>query len=100
MKDRISVWFKADHDTRSVIIEIDNTLEALQNLVGGYIETLTVFEDAVLIFNEEGRLRGMPYNCTFCGVNLVGPVVLAGVDGDEFTDAPDSALIFRGEAEE
>ena len=92
MKDRIKVWFKADHYTRPVIIEIDNTLEALQNLVGGYIETLTVFEDAVLIFNEEGRLQGLPYNCTLCGVDLVGPVVLAGIDGDEFTDVPEGAI--------
>ncbi len=92
MKDRINVWFKSDRGTRPVIIEIDNTLEALQNLVGGYIETLTVFEGAVLIFNEEGRLRGLPYNITFCGVDLVGPLVLAGVDGDEFTDIPEAAV--------
>ena len=92
MKDRINVWFKADHGTRPVIIEIDNTLEALQNLVGGYIDTLTVFEDAVLIFNEEGRLRGLPYNCRIFGIELVGPIVLAGIDGEDFTDVPDGAI--------
>ena len=86
MKERINVWFKADHDTRPVIIEIDNTLEALQNLVGGYIETLTVFEDAVLIFNEEGRLKGLPVNCRIFGIELVG------IDGEDFTDVPEGAI--------
>lgn len=34
--------------------DVPNTLEALQGLVGGYIETVTVATDAVIICNEEG----------------------------------------------
>lgn len=45
------------------VIEIDNTLEALQEQVGGYIETVYPFEDdAVIICNEEGKMIGLPLN--------------------------------------
>lgn len=44
--------------------EIDNSLESLQSIVGGYIEPLYAFErlDVALIMNEEGKLRQMPVN--------------------------------------
>jgi hypothetical protein len=63
----------------------ENSLVAFQAFVGGYIETLTISSDLVLIVNEEGRLRGLPFSCTVCGLDLVGPVVAVGVKGDEFT---------------
>ena len=44
------------------IIEIENELKALQYAVGGYIETLTFSTDAVLVFDEEGRIKDKPVN--------------------------------------
>lgn len=70
--------------------EIDNTLEAMQEIVGGYIECVTLTTDLVVICNEEGRLLGLPYNCTICSVNFVGTIIMAGVEGDEFADLPAS----------
>lgn len=68
------------------IKDIKNDLKELQGIVGGYIETVTITSDAVVICNEEGRLLGLPYNCNICGADFVGTIVLAGVQGDEFTD--------------
>lgn len=62
----------------------DNKLEAFQKAVGGYIETVTVATDLVLICNEEGRLKGLPWNCTAFGVDFVGTIVVAGVRSEEF----------------
>ena len=59
--------------------------------VGGYIETVTLATDCCIICNEEGRLEGLPYNLTFCGVSFVGPILVVGVDGDEFTGLRRSA---------
>ena len=68
---------------------IPNTLEALQEIVGGYIETYRVATDLTIICNEEGRLLGLPFNFTTRGrVSFVGTVVFAGVNGDEFCDVP------------
>lgn len=72
-------------------IDIPNTLEALQEKVGGYIETVTFAEDACVICNEEGRIIGMPENMSFLGVNFVGPILFVGVSGEEFTDLTDEA---------
>ena len=45
------------------MIEIDNTLEAMQEVVGGDIEEYMPFEDDVaIIVNEEGKLRGFSPN--------------------------------------
>lgn len=34
------------------LVEVENTLKALQTEVGGYIETVTIASDAVVICNE------------------------------------------------
>lgn len=68
---------------------IPNTLEALQGLVGGYIETLPVASDLVAVVNEEGRLQDLAYNMDIAGQSVVGTIVFVGVDGGEFTDVPE-----------
>lgn len=70
------------------MVEIENTLEAFQRAVDGYIEGVRIATDCAVVCNEEGRLLGMDYNCRICGVDFVGPVVIAGVKRDEFTDVP------------
>ena len=45
------------------LIEIKDSLEAMQALVGGDIEEYMPFEDEVaIICNEEGKMRGLPLN--------------------------------------
>ena len=62
----------------------DNALEAFQKAVGGWIETVTIADDLVIICNEEGLLRGFPFNTIVAGIPFVGTVIVAGVNGDEF----------------
>lgn len=69
-------------------VNVSNSLKALQKNVGGYIETVTIATDLVIICNEEGRLLGLPYNCTICGCDFVGEILMVGRDGDEFSDLP------------
>ena len=39
------------------------------------------------IQNElEGRIKGMPYNTTICGVSFVGPILIVGTAGEDFSD--------------
>ena len=40
-------------------IEIEDSLEALQKEVEGYIETIMIDERHAIIVNEEGRLEGL-----------------------------------------
>lgn len=64
--------------------DIPDTLEALQEAVGGRIETVTLTTDSCIICNEEGRLQGLPHNVRFLGVDFCGPILIVGIDGDEF----------------
>ena len=43
--------------------DIPDTLEAMQEVVGGYVQAVYPFEEPVaLICNEEGKLNGLPLN--------------------------------------
>lgn len=75
------------------IVEVENTLEALQAEVGGYIETVTIASDSVVICNEEGRILGLPDNCRVCGVDFVGTILVVGRNKDEFCDVPEADFL-------
>ena len=80
---------------------IENTLEALQEIVGGYIETLTLADDMVAIFDEEGRLKDKEWCVNIAGVDLVGTVILTGIVGDDFADVdPGLAQILKAKEDD
>lgn len=70
------------------LVEIENTLEALQREVDGYIETVSISGDVCIIVNEEGMINDLPFNLRLFGLQLFGTVLIVGVDGDEFCDLP------------
>ena len=72
-------------------IEIENTLERLQKLVGGRIETLWFAKNVWMIVNEEGKIRDLPFNFYLWDDVIVGPAIFVGSDGDELDDCPVSA---------
>lgn len=84
-ENRIRVIIKRPGEA-CFVQHVDNTLEALQEIVGGYIEAVNIGSNWAIICNEEGRLRGLPYNTNICGVDFVGPIIFLGTDGDEFCD--------------
>lgn len=67
-------------------IEVENELKPLQQAVGGYLESFTFAEDACVLCDEEGLLKGKPYNTTVCGVPFVGTILIVGVAGEDFAD--------------
>ena len=68
---------------------VSDTLRNLQIYVGGYIETVGVGE-VIVICDEEGRLKGKPYNCTVRGISFVGDIIVCGSDivNGNFDDIP------------
>lgn len=77
------------------VIDIENTLEAFQAEVDGHIEAVTIFGDAVIICNEEGRLLGLPHNVRFCGIEFVGTILIVGCAGDTFCDVPEATSLMH-----
>lgn len=85
----IRVIVKKPADITGKVCIIPNTLEKLQELVGGYIECITM-DGYVLICDEEGLLKHRTPNIMPDGFiqPIVGPVVVAGIDDEEFCDCP------------
>jgi hypothetical protein len=77
------------------IVTIENSLEAMQNAVDDWIETITFDSQLVAICGETGRLKGLPHCCTIAGVEFVGTVMIAGFKDAEFTDVPISMELFK-----
>ena len=73
------------------VIRVENTLEALQQEVQGYIEAVTLDKDSVLLCNEEGFLMGLE-NQQFLGTTFAGTVLIVGTAGEEFADVPEKAI--------
>lgn len=73
---------------------IDNTLEAMQFLVGGYIEPIRVGDLDVWI-NEEGLLMNLPYNRTVAGQPIAGPMFIAASTEDGDTIGLDDGQVKR-----
>lgn len=65
------------------VMEVANRLEALQAMVGGYIETVPVAGHLGIV-NEEGKIMGLQPNFYVNGDVLCGTVVICESQGDEF----------------
>ena len=64
------------------VIEINNTLEDKQKIVGGYIECayLPNDEEVVIICNEEGKINGLQLNRNIGHDIIAGPFLIVGDD--------------------
>ena len=89
MTDTLRVCYKRPGELAQVR-EINNSLGALQHLVGGFIEVApTPWSMGVgMLCNEEALLLDMPYNC----MGLWGPVVWLGVTGEDFRSLTDEEV--------
>lgn len=63
-----------------VVMEIDDTLEAKQKLVGGLIEIVPYKDDLLLICNEEGKITNLKPNLQFDYDYIAGNCFVVGDD--------------------
>ena len=97
----LDVMIRSDGTVKTVEVGEEITLHRLQELVGGYIETVSprfpVSDELVMLCDEEGKLKEMPVNelasaCAYllAGDCLVGDVIILSVDRDDFVGLTDS----------
>lgn len=77
------------------LIDIPNTLEALQKEVEGFIECVPLTVGSCVICNEEGLLLDLPVNVIINSTQYVGTILVVGTDGEDFTDVPFDEEFFR-----
>lgn len=76
--------------------EIENTLEACQKIVDGWIEVVRIATNVAIVVNEEGKINGMKPNFIFRGDLICGPAFFCGItsgdDGEEFRGLDDDEI--------
>lgn len=82
------------------IIEIDNTLDALQEQVNGYIQAIYLFDDPVaIVCNEEGKLMDLEENRLLRDEDgtiidlLVGTFLVVGLGDEDFDSLSDDLIV-------
>lgn len=65
--------------------ELANDLKSMQKAVGGYIECVSIDDNAVIFCNEEGKLEGLKGNIRLGnGKSIIaGPLFICGDDGED-----------------
>lgn len=77
------------------MIDLENTLPAMQQAIGGKIETTTLRDDGVMISDRDALPKERPYNnlaSLIAGTSIYGDAVIVGAEGDAFCDIPDPFL--------
>lgn len=81
-------------DGEPYITRLKNDLVHFQQMVDGYIETVTFASDACVVVNEEGIIFGLPINDNIrpvlpAGIEIYGDAVIVGTKGEEFASLKD-----------
>ena len=78
-KEKLTVLYKGVGE-RTRVMEIEDTLEAKQELVGGLIEVVPYKDNMLLVCNEEGKVLDMPSNLEFPNDYIAGNCFVVGDD--------------------
>lgn len=86
------IFIPVDIEVAICELDVDDSLQALQELVGGRVEASVPFpgrQDVTPMYNEEGKFLGLPFNAratallasVMCaGDFIVGDCILTGFD--------------------
>lgn len=78
------------------LVEIDGSLQSMQDAVDGYIEVIYPFDDPVgVVINEEGKIIGLPvsrflyWQASEYVDAICGNFFICGLGEEDLTDIPD-----------
>lgn len=80
MPKTLKVIVKSPSDEYGRYEEIENSLEAMQKVVGGYIESVHLQGSTWLICNEDGKLLNLEPNMRYYNNMIVGTIFVCDVD--------------------
>lgn len=76
--------FVVPHDGAPHVREVENKLEALQAIVGGYLEVVQGIPGLTVLCNEDGRMMQLPPNR-----GLLGTWIVVRSEGADFVSLTD-----------
>lgn len=83
----IQVIIKKPNEDAKIVCDFENTLENLQETVGGYIEVVPLIrgkEKWLVILNEEGKFKDLKPNIMWYSDVIMGDIIVVRADGEEF----------------
>lgn len=72
--------------------EIDDSLESMQGIVGGYIEDVYIGNGVHIVCNEEGKIDGLPTNLETEYDEIVGNVLFCATDAWDYCSLTDEQI--------
>ena len=99
MDAKVRCIIKRPDEQYGHVTNISTSLKNLQKIVGGFIQTVTLTDNTVIICNEEGKIIGLAPNfiigtAPFQDV-ILGEAIVIGVDGEDFCDLPISFDLWK-----
>lgn len=75
-----------------VIDGFENTLEAFQDAVDGYIECVYLDKNIIGVVNDAGVINGSHFNMTIDGIQIFGNIVFVNDGYEEFESLTDEQI--------
>lgn len=72
--------------------DIEDKLEAYQEIVGGYIEVILFTDNILIVCNEEGKLMGLEPNIYLRNDIIVGTIFFVGRREEDFRGLTDNEI--------
>ncbi len=87
---------KVEPGKKPVVVDIEDKLDVLHDIVGGYIQAISPYEDRVaVVCDDDGKLKGYKPNRILYNKSgepydiLCGTFLIVGLTVDSFTDLSD-----------
>ena len=77
---------------KCTITEIEDKIDVLQQIVGGYIEVLSIDNEFLVVMDDEGKLKNKPCYALICGEPIAGDFFICARDGEDFADITKGTL--------
>lgn len=68
--------------------KIENSIEEFQRIIGGYIESISIASDLVILCDEDGKMKGLAPSVIVGALEIVGTVIFVGKKNQRFTNIP------------
>lgn len=71
------------------VVEIKDELKVYQEIVGGHIEVIPLWDNILCICNEDGKMLGLFPNFKYYNDIVVGDVIFISASGEDFVGLSD-----------
>src|SRR5579872_6523204 len=84
------IYYRAGHPVE--LCQIEDTLQDMKHLVGGWIEHVSLPNGLHLWCNEEGKIHGLPITAIVCGEPIAGNFFISRANEPDIASVQDGDM--------